>query len=378
MTIITYISCITTIVYIVWISRFYLAWRRLKETTIVQSKSTESISIIIAIRNEAENIEKLLISLLKQNYPKDFFEIIIVDDHSNDNSREIIELFKQNHNSIKLSFYQLDKRENGKKAALRFAYKKATKDILLFTDGDCYAPPLWLQYTALAFRDKEIKMLLGGVKIGRTHKAFQNFQSLELLSLIGSGAGAAALQNPIMSNGANMAIRSSSLKDIKLKNTKIQIASGDDVFLMLEIKKTFGAKAIRFVKNPNHFIETIAENSWKELINQRLRWVSKSGAYTDPFLITTSVIILATNLSILILLIASFFFLTLWKVLFMVWGLKALVDYFFLRNITTYVSQSKLLRHYPLVATIYPFFIVFTALIGQFTSFHWKERKYTK
>jgi len=364
-------------IYIIWIASFIYGWFKLPPVEIMH-QSTEKISVLVAIRNEGENLPVLLHSLLNQNFPRNQFELIIVDDNSEDNGLDIINKFQSSNTEIDITYFRLENTPltRGKKAALRLAYQKAKYPIILMIDGDCEAQANWLQITANAYLDEKIKMVLGGVKITKANKLIEKFQSLELLSLIGSGAGAVGIQFPIMSNGANLSFKKEILKHINIKNLQQKEPSGDDIFLMMETKRIYGAQAIHFLKHPDHFVTTQAEENWTSFINQRLRWVSKSGNYRDPFLLSTSFVILTQNLLILVLLLSSIFIPVLILGLIIVWGTKSLIDYFLLRNICNTTSQKSLLYSYPLMAVIYPFFISYTAILGQFSSFSWKGRKY--
>ena len=356
-------------------TKLFCAWTRIHKTDEVKNNDLK-FSLIIAIRNEGKNIKSLLESLYEQNYPKEQFEVIIIDDHSQDESQKVIASFIEDKPLLQIKYYKLEEGKTGKKSALQKAYSLAKNEIFVMTDGDIRVPKNWLKLIAEAFNKQEVKLVLGGVKIEGFNSFVSKFQGLEMLSLIASGAGAAELNQPIMSNGANMAFRKSILESIELDKIKPEIASGDDVFLMLETKRIFGANSIRFVKDAEHFVTTKPVRSWKELINQRKRWVSKSGHYSDRFLLMSSWIVLLQNLGLLVLLISAFFIPVLLKTLALVWLVKSTFDFIFLRNICRFTSQNYLLKYYPLMAIIYPFFISYTAIIGQFAHFSWKGRDY--
>jgi len=335
-----------------------------------------SFSIVIAIRNEERNIRTLLDSIALQDYPKTQFEVIIIDDHSEDKSPKIINDFIKDHPSLKVKYSALEADKQGKKAALYQAYQMAQNEIIITTDGDIKVPEKWLSLTNHAFGNNEIKMVLGGIKIKETNHLVGVFQALELLSLIASGAAAALLHQAIMSNGGNLAFKKTILKTIDFQKLKPHTSSGDDMFLMLETKKEFGPKSILFLKNKAHFVQTNALKDWKSLINQRIRWVSKSSYYKDPFLMTTSWIVLLQNLLLPLLILLSIIMPAFLQILWPIWFLKVVIDYIFLFNACRFTSQNHLMKHYFLMAFIYPFFISYTAIAGQFSSFKWKGRQY--
>lgn len=361
--------------YIFWIFRFHYAWEEIKP--IQKEKDTHlSMSVIIAIRNEAENLPILLMSLATQKYHHDDFEIIIVDDHSKDGSVSIIQGFQKQHPLLKLQVYSLAKDRTGKKAALEMAYQLVKNEIIACTDGDCNLPENWLHITAQAFNDPNKMLFSGGVYLKDKNRFLNHFQSVELMSLVASGAAAISLQKPIMCNGANMAFRKSILNELRPEEFHLKLASGDDVFLLMECKRKFGPSAIGFIKNKDHWVQTKGENSISEWLNQRMRWVSKSRSYSDPFQIMISILILVQNLSLLILMMASLINPAFIQTLIFIFLIKLMTDFFFLKNITLHLSKTYLLKYYPIISLIYPFFISYTAFMGQFKAFHWKGRSY--
>ena len=92
------------------------------------------VSIIIAARNEENTIGPLLDDLIKQDYPGELLAILIVDDHSRDNTREIIRSRLEKH--LGLHLLEMDVSERGKKAALQKGILAASHPVILNTDGE--------------------------------------------------------------------------------------------------------------------------------------------------------------------------------------------------------------------------------------------------
>ena len=110
-----------------------------------------SLSVIIPARNEANNIENLLLDLQKQQYSD--FEVIVVDDHSEDNTLEVVERFIQSNPWCRL----LSNLHSGKKAALTLGIESAKGSIIVTTDADCRISSGWLSALKRYFGRKEIK-----------------------------------------------------------------------------------------------------------------------------------------------------------------------------------------------------------------------------
>src|SRR6187431_354589 len=101
--ILLYISIGLLVLYSYLILYYRAGWQELKPFSPTAQGSSIKISVIIPARNEEENIGNLLSSLEKQTYPNHLFEVIVVDDHSSDNTATVV-----NNNSfaklIKLDF----------------------------------------------------------------------------------------------------------------------------------------------------------------------------------------------------------------------------------------------------------------------------------
>lgn len=371
------ISWWIVLLYVLVILRFYWAWIQIKDKEI-RLPYQKKISIIIAIRNEEEHLAKLFQSLTNLNYSKSNFEVILVNDHSDDNSSNLMEQFKCSNSEMDITLSSLSNNEIGKKTALKTAFSLAKYDIIQCTDGDCEIPRSWLQICASAFEDNDIKMISGGIELKHNSSIFQRMQALELLSLIASGGAAIGMQKPIMCNGANMAFRKEILKLENKETNDNQYASGDDVFFLEALNKRLGANAISFIKNHGYWVKTIVEPKVSGWINQRIRWVSKSKGYKDAFLIFTSLLVLFTNLTLIILFIAAFFNFQLASTLLYLFLLKGLTDFIFLKQASSDSLQKHLLKFFIPMSFIYPFFISYTAIVGQFKSFTWKDRNYKK
>lgn len=224
MEIVFYISAFILLSYVIIISSFALGWHLIKpfkQKIIIDYPKT---SIVVACRNEEKNIGNLLQSLSNQNYPKDKTEIIIVNDHSDDETEKVIyDLVSKN---IKL--LNLPENITGKKAALQYGISLATSDIILTTDADCIMGSDWIINMVSYYLTHKPKILVGPVAFNHNNSVFQKFQTMEFMSLVGSGAGAIGINHPIMCNGANLLFEKTVYENTLHAN---KYASGDDIFL---------------------------------------------------------------------------------------------------------------------------------------------------
>ncbi|MCK4749852.1 MAG: glycosyltransferase, partial [Bacteroidales bacterium] len=226
-----WIICLSLLaLYILRVFIYMLGWRRVHGR--IQDIPVEypGISLVIPVRDEEENISLLLEDLAKQEYPAEAFEIIIVDDHSTDNTPEIIHAFQEKLRSLK--YQSLDALEKGKKAALQKGIKAATHPLILNCDGDCRASSGWVAAMTKTFSDPRVRMVIGTVILEPDRGFFRSMQSLEFFSLTAVTAGAAGRNNPILCSAANLAYYKADYLEFIEQQPKVS-ESGDDIFLML-------------------------------------------------------------------------------------------------------------------------------------------------
>ncbi len=367
MNVMAILSIIISLFYIVLIGSFVVGW--IKIPCFRDKKYNISFSIVIPVRNEKENIKPLIESLYYQNYPNHNYEIIVVDDHSEDNT---IEIAVHKSKEIKnLSTITLNISQEGKKIAIREAIKKARFNTIITLDADVQLQPDWLSSISAYYNKYNPLMLIAPVVIQGEKTFFDCIQSLEFLSLIASGAGAAGIKRPVLCNGANLIFDK---KVFQQSLQKEEIASGDDIFLMLAIKN-ISRKKIHFIKSKEScvFVKPV---SLRQFIQQRKRWTSKSSQYRDTDIIITAVTVLLINLFIIFSLAAFLFGLNTAMPLLVMLCAKTLADLPLLILSAGFFSKLKLLWFFPVSQMIYPFYVLYFAFAGLKGRFTWKERFY--
>ena len=357
------IVLIISALYIICIAAFSFGLFNLRERDYSFNKNNIiKVSVLIAARNEENNIEKLLESLHKQSFPKELFEIIVVDDHSTDNTKNNINNFINKNKELDIKL--LDAENIGKKFAISQALHKAKNELIIVTDADCDLNSLWIESIVGFYQDKKCKMILAPVLLSPADSFFEKMQVLEHLSLIGSTAGSAAIGFPVMCNGANMAYERKAALEVEKYRKDFNIPSGDDMFLLEQFVKNYGHKNIKFLLSKSAIVKTKTCKTIKDFLRQRRRWVSKTKSYTSWKVIFTALIVLFFNLSIISMLVSALFIPALWSIYFLLTLLKFFIDYPLLKNIAVFMNQKKLLKWTFPLEFIYPFYVVFTALSG--------------
>lgn len=372
MIIILKISEIILFLYFLLISAYTIGWFFNKKVD--QERSTNGfISVIIAYRNEQNNLHNLLNGLIAQTYPKNKYEVILVNDHSTDKSFKICQEYSEKFYFIKN--YNLEKKA-GKKHALDFAIKKASGKLILTTDADCLHKQLWVKTFNDFFHKTNAKMIIAPVVYKTTPKllSFANFQALEFLSLIGTTGGSAGLKYPLMCNGANLCFEKKEYFQL-INPLNNKITSGDDVFLMLNIRKK-SKNNVKFIRDKNAIVTTYAEKNLKQFFHQRIRWASKTKNYKNLYIPLVGFLVFVLNLIPLFLLISSMFFNINFIYFFGFIILKTIIDLPMLYVVSKFSNNLKLLFLAPFLQLFYFFYVSIIGVFSVFKGFEWKDRKY--
>ena len=369
---------ILTLCYVLLISFYTYGWISLKKYESKERIFSTSVSIIVPARNEEKKIIPCLSSLIAQYYPKNLLEIILIDDSSTDKTSELVNDFIKNNSEVNIKFLKLsdnDKTNSNKKQAISYGIKNSSGSLIITTDADCILGEKWVSSIVDYYENHDVKMIVSPVVFKHEKHFLKKLQSLEFMSLISSGAAAINLRKPIMCNGANLAYEKEAFLNINGFEANKNYASGDDIFLLLEIKKHFGRNSIQFLKNQDSIIYTEAASTIKEFVNQRIRWISKSKAYKDFGIISVALIIFMFNFGIVAGLIAGFFFSDLLFWVLIMFCIKVLIDFPILFSFSKFIKQRKMLWYYLPLQVIYVFYITIFGIIGNLSPFNWKGRK---
>jgi poly-beta-1,6-N-acetyl-D-glucosamine synthase len=370
------VSVFLTVLYVALVIWFVMGWVKARKCPVSESNIFPRVSILIAARNEEKTISRLLFSLIAQDYPHNLFEVILVNDFSEDDTPGVISRFIEN-NGVK-NFHLLenpDKKRSGKKGALEYALKKAKGEIIMTTDADCVMRRHWLLSMVKHFIDGQFQMVIGPVDIDSKGGLFNKLQSLEFMSLTGSTAGSAAWGTPVMCNGANLAFRKDSRAHIHEKISGNKYASGDDVFLMQAFQKEFPGKII-FNKERDAIVVTAPSTCLRSFFNQRTRWASKARGYNQPTTITTGAIVASFNvfLSFATMLVLMFHLFPT-NLLLIMWISKFIADFPLLYMVGRFTDKTTLLCLYIPLQLIYPFYVTAVIIRSLSGMYKWKGRK---
>jgi len=359
--------------YVIFLLKIYFGLKKLSPQD-DEFIPLEIVSIIVPFRNEEKNILTTFNNLTSQNYPTEKFEIIFVNDSSDDNSLQLLESFPKKGN---ISIYSVPKDYSvnaHKKKAIRFGIEKSKGEIIVTTDADCFHPKDWLK-NLLKFMDDKTGFISGPVEFKSDRNLFGKMQKLEFAGLVITGAGLIGSGNPIICNAANIAYRRKAFEKVGGFTYQMSLSSGDDELLMQKIHRDTDYK-IKFALDKNSIVATEANPSVKDFYHQRKRWASKGLFYGDHLLLLKLILIFLFYFSLLIqpilgLFLSAKFFIT-FSISFV---LKILTEYLILKKGTALLFDSKILKPFLITEILQVPYILISGFMGMFGNLVWKDRK---
>lgn len=369
------VFALLSLLYLIYIIYHLVSWGRLPLSITNNTHHAKTkISVIIPARNEELNIGNCIAAIVAQTYPANLLEIIVVDDHSTDKTKEMAEkVFSE----IKISSKIISNAENaqGKKSAITEAIRNSTGELLVITDADCISDINWLSTIESEYQKSGAYMLCGPVQITGENNFLSWFQSLELcgLSLL-SGAGINA-NIPLLCNGSNIAYPRKAFNDLDGFEGITKNPSGDDILLMFKMHEKYPGK-IYFVKSKDAVVSSSAQSSLKDFISQRIRWASKGLNSKNRVNSFVSLLVFGVNflsvIAILLILVKGKMFPLLMLCIFV----KIIADFLLLIFATAFFGKKKLLWIFPFAEIFTMLYISWVGIVANFSSYTWKDRKY--
>jgi len=349
-------------------------------------KLATSISIIIPARNEEQNLPLLLKGILEQSYDKNLFEVIVIDDHSTDNTAYIVKQFTGiDIKLIQLKDHVPDSGINSyKKKAIEIAIAQSNAELIVTTDADCIVPKNWLETIAAFYVQTGAAFIVMPVSFSCRNNFLEIFQALDFMTLQGITGAAVHKNASSMCNGANLAYSKKAFDAVEGFKGINDIASGDDMLLMHKIYRQY-PDGIKYLRSREVIVQTAPMHNWKDFLNQRIRWASKADKYDDKRIFAVLLLVYLFNLLLLLLSVTILFYnpmlsiincqlsiVNFWLLLI---ALKTITELFFLYPVSVFFQKQRLLWVFPIAQ---PFHVVYTVIagwLGKFGTYKWKDRK---
>ncbi|WP_317312018.1 glycosyltransferase [Clostridium thermobutyricum] len=234
------------------------------------------VSVMVPAHNEAVVIEKTVKSLLNLSYPKDRYEIIVINDNSSDNSAEILKSIQDNNKNRNLIVINTDSVNGGKgkSNSLNIGFEKSKGELLAIYDADNTPEKNALKYLVQTIlEDDKLGAVIGKFRCrNKNVNLLTKFINIETLTFQWMAqAGRWQLFNLCTIPGTNFVIRRSIIEGMGGWDTKAVTEDTEISFRMYRMgyKIKFMPKAITWEQEP----QTL--NVW---IRQRTRW-AKGNTY---------------------------------------------------------------------------------------------------
>ena len=363
-------------IYLFYLWKIGAVWKKIEDKP-ATAKGETTITVVIPVRNEAENIGSLLEDLIRQLYKN--FEVLVVNDQSEDDTKAIVQGYIES-SSLNLKLIDLEIEQgfvgSHKKKAITQAVENANGMLILCTDGDCQIPDTWIEEFAGFFeQNKDAAFISGPVKFQEVRNVLGQLQSLELQALIVTGAASMAMNKPNMCNGANMAFSKTAFEAVNGYEGIEHLASGDDEFLMQKIYSKY-PEGVFFLKSKKAIVSTKPLDSVKELYYQRRRWAGKWRHHKNLFVQLLAGFIFFFYIAFIAAGIASIFGWYPWKIFCTQWLVKCIFELVFMSRIGRFFNKSLSLKDFALLEIFYSFYVVFFGVAANFGTYQWKGRSY--
>jgi len=363
--------------YFLLVLYFCIGWWRMKRQDFAQSSDLPFVSIIIPVRNESENIQACLKAALSQQYPKNRFEVILIDDFSTDPTLRLAREFTDT-NLVVLDLMQylgtFGEYVPNKKKAISLGIKNAKGELILTTDGDCVMDERWLMSMTQFYINNEYRLITGPVMIKPAKNPLAWFQQLDVMNMLGITGATINNGVPTMCNGANLMYAKEVFHAVEGFKGNNEVPTGDDIFLMQKIHAAY-TNAIGFVKNMDACVYTQPEPTFSEFVAQRVRWVSKSSRFSDFKVVSMLYFAYVFNLFIVLAAFGCLQPIELpWLPLAIAGGTKLFIDLVFDISLFVFFRKWLLFLLLPITEIFHILYVIVIGVLSLTGKYRWKDR----
>ena len=356
------------------------SWKEIKLPS--EKNNSDYISVIVACRNEEKNISNLIEDVKSQCFDENRFEMIVVNDHSEDGTLKILNYESEKWNNLRI--INLDNKVFGKKYAIKEAAKIAKGEIIICTDADCRVGENWIQTMSDYFTNTDCKFVSASIFYKEQNSLFSKYQMLEILSLVSTSGAAINRKKATICNGANLAFRKKEY--LEIPEDEFNNFTTDDVSLLHYFKKNF-TNSISFSKQKETIVSTSESPTFLSYLSQKFRWISSTKSLKDRDTILVSLLVYCMNLLIILtIFLFPYYFpknscgyynelVVIFSFIFLIYFIKFISDYLFLKSVLSFFDKRNLLIY------LFPFTLinaVFTVVIVPLSFIipvKWKGRK---
>ena len=350
---------------------------------------TPFVSVIVAARDEEDTIGACLRAILASDYPAYAFEVIVVDDFSEDDTAAVVRQIQHRRAPIAVGSAEAEPLADAplrllrmadhavaasghKRHALHHGIQAARGEIILTTDADCTAGPRWISTMTACF-DEGVGFVAGPVRYRPGETLFGRLQALEFLALVATGAGGIGMGAPNMCNGANVAYRRAVYARFARRHAATPAGPADDEALAQHLAAEDPA-AVRFCADPAALVETDPVLNVKAFWRQRRRWAGTGPRYPRPGLVAAILGVYGFYLLLFSALVGLVFVPALWPAVGVALALKIGAEATLLYPACAYFGQRWLFRYFLPEQLLQIPYVVGVGLAAALGGTHWKGR----
>lgn len=256
-----------------------MQWLKFKKVPLLSMEKLPNVTVLVCVRNEENNLEDCLKSLMSSDYPFDKIEVLVGNDNSEDGTGEIIDRFVENHKVIKL-VYIFDRKDGliAKANVLNQLIDKSKFEHQVIIDADMLVTKDWLRYMVSALVQGN-DMVSGYTQVQKSNW-IANLQFMDWQSVLFTMKVMADVIRPISILGNNMAFKKKAYDQVGgfrgLGPTDVE-----DLGLLQRFQKS-GLATIQLLAPYGH-AATKPQMTFDELLSQRCRWMN--GVFTHHFVL---------------------------------------------------------------------------------------------
>ena len=262
------------------------------------------VSVLIPVRDEAENIEAALGCLARQTYPLDQLEVLVIDDGSTDATSERAK--RAASGSLQVRVLKAPPREpeiTGKQGALDYGLRRATGTVILTTDADVRQPPTWVDALVSRLRPDGPGLICGLALPASTARGLGRllawFETGELLLLQTVAAGWTGLGRPLSAFGKSLGYQHALMKDIGGYRA-LGFAPNEDMRLV----QRAGSSGVGWASGRAATVLVLPSSGVGMLLRRRARW-ARYGYRSDPWLFLSTLVAFLNGLGTLVAVAAA-------------------------------------------------------------------------
>lgn len=360
--------------YAVLLLYFLAGWLQTPEPILQKGYTpTTRVCVIIPARNEANNLPKLLNDLNAQIFPPELWELIVVDDHSSDDTPAIASSFNKVRLISLADVLGNEKTVAYKKKAIEAAISTTTAAWIITLDADVRVGAWWLHSIVQAIEENKTKWIAGPVQFPTPNTWFEHFQLFDFLTMQGITAAVISTRSGVMCNGANLAYNKQAYNTVKGFEGIDQLASGDDMLLMQKIEARFPGQSL-YLKQAEAIATTHYLPTLNAFFQQRIRWASKAKYFNDKKIQAILLLVLLCNMLWVVLPVLCLLHLIPWLFFFALVTLQLFIEWRLLNSVLDFFQQKNSLVRFVLLKFLHVPYILISGFWGMFGSYTWKDR----